>query len=90
MNEISLTASSSVDLKPHLNHQVEVTGTPVRGSGAGSATTTGAAGDTTGAAGTATGGTAAGGGTTATSGQTGRPRSLNVTSLKMVSESCSQ
>src|SRR3954453_797192 len=92
MSEVNLTASSSVDLKPHVGHQVEVTGTPVRGGGSGAgATTTGAGGDTTAAAGTATGGTAAGGATTATSGQTGRgPRTLNVTSVKMVSDSCPQ
>jgi hypothetical protein len=80
MNEVTLTAGSTVDLKPHVGHQIEVTGTPVR-AGAGGATTTGAAGDTT----------AAGGTTTATSGQTGRgPRSLNVTSVKMVSDTCPQ
>jgi hypothetical protein len=93
MSDVMLTASSTVDLKPHVGHEIQVTGTPVRGGGAGGATTTGAAGETTGAAGagTATGGTAAGGATTATSGQTGRgPRSLNVTSIKMVSDSCSQ
>ena len=94
MSEVNLTASSTVDLKPHVGHQIEVTGTPVRGGGSSSgagATTTGAAGDTTAAAGTATGGTAAGGATTATSGQTGRgPRTLNVTSVKMVSDSCPQ
>jgi hypothetical protein len=90
MNEVTLTASSNVDLKPHVGHQIEVTGTPARGGSTGAATT-GAAGDTTAAAGTATGGTAAGGATTATSGQTGRmPRSLNVTSIKMVSDTCPQ
>jgi hypothetical protein len=90
MGDVMLNASSTVDLKPHVGHQIEVTGTPARGGSAG-ATTTGAAGDTTAAAGTATGGTAAGGATTATSGQTGRgPRSLNVTSIKMVSDTCSQ
>jgi len=79
---VTLTPASDVDLKPHVGHTIEVTGTPARGAGAGSTT---AGGTTTG--GTTAGGTAAGGGTAATS---GHARNLNVTKVKMVSESCSQ
>jgi hypothetical protein len=95
MNEVMLTAASDVDLKPHVGHQIEVTGTPSRGQGTGSTaggTTTG--GTTTGgttAGGTTAGGTAAGGTTTATTGQGTRGmRNLTVTSVKMISDTCSQ
>jgi hypothetical protein len=85
-NQVTLTTTASdVDFSKHLNHQIEVTGTPGRGAG------TTAGGTTTG--GTTGGDTAAGatGGATSTTGQTGRgPRSLNVTSVKMISETCSQ
>jgi hypothetical protein len=75
---VTLTPASDVDLKPHVGHQIEVTGTPARGAGASSTT----------AGGTTTGGTTAGGASpTATS---GRARNLNVTKVKMISESCSQ
>jgi len=92
MNEVMLTATSDVDLKPHVGHKIEVTGTPARGAGQGSGATTtgeGTAAGGAGTAGTATGGTAAGGATTATTGR-GAPRSMNVTSIKMISDSCSQ
>ena len=82
---ITLTPGSDVDLKPHVGHQVEVTGTPARGAGAGSTT---AGGTTTG--GTTAGGTTAGGTSTGAAGTTGRARNLNVTKVKMISESCSQ
>jgi len=96
MNQVLLMAGSGVDFTPHVGHQIEVTGTPPRG-GQGTGTTTGAAtttgaGTTTGAAGTATGGTTAGSTTTATTGQGNRGgvRSLNVTSIKMIAETCSE
>lgn len=92
MNQVMLTAMGNVDLKEHVGHQIEVTGTPARGQGAGStaggATTTG--GTTTG--GTTTSGTATGGTTTATTGQgnRGAVRSLTVTSIRHISDTCSQ
>jgi hypothetical protein len=90
MNQVTLTTSASdVDLKAHVGHQIEVTGTPGRGAGSTAGGTT--TGGTT-AGGTTTGGTGTGG--TSTSGQTGQTgrgiRSLNVTSVKMIASSCSQ
>lgn len=96
---IMLNADSSVDLKAHVGHKIEVTGTFAGGgrrggdatgaTGAAGATTTGG-GTTTG---TATGTTAAGAGQTAgTTGAQGggrAMRSMTVTSVKMVSDSCS-
>lgn len=95
---IMLNAASDIDLKAHVGHKVEVTGTMAGarargGDAAGSAT--GTATGTTGAGTTATGsatGTATGAGASATSGAqaTGRGgRSMTVTSVRMVSESCS-
>ena len=77
---IMLTAASDVDLKPHVGHKIEVTGTLAGGRGrsgdaAGSATGTG----------TGTGSSVSGGGQS-----TGRgPRSMTVTTVRMISESCS-
>lgn len=96
---IMLTAASDVDLKPHVGHKIEVTGTMMGGRGAGGATagaTTGTATGTT-ATGTTAGGTTTGGTATATgtgsgsgAGQgAGRMRSMTVTTVRMVSESCS-
>jgi len=96
---IMLSADSSVDLAPHVGHKIEVTGTLAGGGRRGgngdtTATATGT-GTTTGGTGTATGtatGTTTGSGqTAATSGGQGRggPRSMTVTAVKMVSESCS-
>ena len=93
---IMLNADSSVDLKAHVGHKIEVTGTFAGGgrrggdaTGATGATTTGG-GTTTG---TASGTTAAGAGQTAgTTGAQGggrAMRSMTVTSVKMVSDSCS-
>jgi len=80
------TTDSSIDLKPHVGHKIEVTGT-MAGARGGNATTGGTTGGTT-----TTGGgtTATGGGTTGESGQA-RPamRTMNVTSVRMISESCS-
>jgi hypothetical protein len=100
---IMLTADSSVDLKAHVGHKVEVTGTMAGGGrrGGGGATTGTATGTTAG--GTTTGGTSTATGTgstsgTGTAGATGTgqgqgggrgPRSMTVTNVRMVSESCS-
>ena len=101
---IMLTADSSVDLKAHVGHKIEVTGTMTgggrRGGGATTATATGttAGGTTAGGTATATGtgstsGTGTSGATGTTTGQSqggGRgPRSMTVTNVRMVSESCS-
>jgi hypothetical protein len=106
---INLTAESSVDLKPHVGHKVEVTGTMAGGrpGGASGAGTTGTAtgttaGGTTAGTGTAGAGTATGTGTGSTSGtgtagatgtgQGARPmgmRTMTVTSVRMIAESCS-
>ena len=77
---ILLTAASDVDLKPHVGHKIEVTGTLGGGRGR--------SGD---AAGSATG-TGTGTGSSVSSGgqSTGRgPRSMTVTTVRMISESCS-
>ena len=101
---ISLTADAGVDLKAHVGHKIEVTGTLAGGGrrgGAGSGTTGTATGTTAaGGTGTTASGTATGTGTgstsgTGTAGATGTqgggrgPRSMAVTSVRMVSESCS-
>ena len=97
---IMLNADSSVDLKTHVGHKIEVTGTFAgggrRGGDAAGATTTGGGATTTGGGtttGTATGTTTAGAGQTAgTTGAQGAGRgmrSMTVTSVKMVSDSCS-
>jgi len=98
---IMLTADSSVDLKAHVGHKIEVTGTMAggRGQGGGAGTTAGGTGTTAGgtttgtATGTATGTGTTGGGTGAGAtggGQGGgRGRSMTVTNVRMVSESCS-
>ena len=102
---INLTADSSVDLKANVGKKVEVTGTIAGGGRrAGDAGTTGTAtgttaGTTTGSTGAAGTATATGTGSTSgtgTAGATGTgqgggrgPRSMTVTSVRMVSESCS-
>ncbi len=98
---IMLTADSSVDLKAHVGHKIEVTGTLAGGGrrGGDAATTGTATGTTTGGSGTATAtGTGSTSGTTGAAGATstgqgqggGRgPRSMTVTNVRMVSESCS-
>jgi hypothetical protein len=101
---VTLVPGADVDLKAHVGHKIEVTGTMAGGRG-GAGTTAGgttAGGTTTGgttAGGTTAGGTTAGGTTTGTGGTTGTgttasgqgrgPRSMNVTSVRMISESCS-
>lgn len=83
-------ADSSVDLKPHVGHKVEVTGTVSGGGRSGGDTTGGTTGSTAGG-GTTAGGTAAGGTAQTTTGgqRTGGTRMMKVTSVRMVSESCS-
>ena len=103
---IMLTAASDVDLKPHVGHQIEVTGAMAGRGGAGGAGSTTAGGTTTGGTttgggttgGTTAGGTTAGGttGSTGTGATTtahsarGGMRSMTVSSMRMVSESCPQ
>jgi hypothetical protein len=99
-----LVPASGVDLKPHVGHKIEVTGTLTGGrGGAGRPTTGGSATGT--ATGTTAGGTTTGGTTTASGSATGTgtgasatgggqgggrgPRSMKVTSVRMISESCS-
>ena len=84
---LMLTADSSVDLKTHVGHKVEVTGTIASGGRRGGDTTSTATGTATS---TATG-TATSTGTTATGGGQSRygRRTMTVTLLKMVSDSCS-
>jgi hypothetical protein len=100
---ITLTADSGVDLKAHVGHKVEITGTPAGGGrrGGAGAGTTGTATGTTAGTGTTASGTATGTGTgstsgTGTAGATGTgqgggrgPRAMTVTSVRMISESCS-
>ena len=99
---IMLAADSSVDLKPHVGHKIEVTGTLPggRGQGGGAAATTTGGGTATGGTatgGTATGGTATGTGSTAGGSATGGGqttgargmRTMTVTAIKMISDSCS-
>jgi hypothetical protein len=84
MRTVMLNAGSDVNLAPHVGHKIEVTGTMGggrRGSGASSSTTTGSSTATTGAAAEGQGagsGMGAGRGT----------RTVNVTSVKMISETC--
>ena len=86
-----LTAASDVDLKAHVGHKIEVTGTMAGGRGGAGGTTAGSTTTGSTATGTTTSGTGAsttGAGTTGQGGGRG-PRSLTVTTIKMVSESCS-
>ena len=94
---IMLSPGADVDLKAHVGHKIEVTGTMAGGGRpgggdvtAGAATTTNPPPPppppppvtTTGAGATTTGGGQTAGGST-------RVRTLNVTSVRMISESCS-
>jgi hypothetical protein len=81
---LMLSPASSVDLKAHIGHKVEVTGT-MQGAHPAGDTTTG----TTGAG--ATGGGATGGGEAGqtAAGGSQHPRTMDVSSVRMVSESCS-
>jgi len=92
---LMLSPSADVDLKAHVGHKIEVTGTMAARGGQAAGTTGGttAGGTTTG--GTTTSGTTASGtstGTSASGGGTqggGRSRNVTVTSVRMISESCS-
>ena len=81
-------ADTSVDLKPHVGHKIEVTGTIA--VGAGGAVTTGGTSAATIGGGTTTGGTATAGTaqTTIGSQRNGGMRTMEVTSIRMISESC--
>jgi len=85
---VMLNPESGVDLKAHVGHKVEVTGTMAGAGRRGGDTTTGTTGGTTTTGG---GGATAGGGTgqETTGGQGRATRTLNVTSVRMISESCS-
>lgn len=88
---LMLNADAGVDLKPHVGHKMEVTGTMAGGGGrrGGDATAGGAATGTGSGTGTGTGtGTGAGTGTTAQGGGRGT-RTMNVTAIKMIANSCS-
>jgi hypothetical protein len=98
-SSIMLTPDSSVDLKAHVGHKIEVTGTMAGGrnggagaattTGGGTATTTGGSTATTTGGGTTTGATTTGAGQTAGTQAPRGPRNMNVTSIRMISESCS-
>lgn len=79
MRTVMLNAASDVNLAPHVGHKIEVTGS-MSGRSSGSTGTTGSSST----AGSSTAGAA---GSTASSG--GSARTLNVKSMKMISESCS-
>jgi hypothetical protein len=84
---LMLNPESSVDLKAHVGHKIEVTGTMAGGGRRG--------GDTTTTSGSTSGGTMTGGSTTSSeqsttgAGQRAGTRTLNVTSVRMIAESCS-
>lgn len=81
------TTESSVDLKAHVGHKIEVTGTMAGGGRRGGDTTSGTTGGTT-TGGTATTGGGAGQTTTGNQPRAGA-RTMNVTSVRMISDSCS-
>jgi hypothetical protein len=90
---LMLNPAADVDLKAHVGHKIEVTGTMAggRGGAGGTGTTAGTTSGTTtsgttGTGTTATGTSAAGGGT---QGGGRGARNVTVTSVRMVSESCS-
>jgi len=94
---LMLSPAADVDLKPHVGHKVEVTGTMMARGGQGAGGTTGGTtggGSTTGSTttsgttgGTTGGSTSAAGGGTQGGGRGGR--NVTVTSVRMISESCS-
>lgn len=88
---LMLNADASIDLKPHVGHKIEVTGTMAGGGRRGGDTTAGGTATGTGAAaGTATGtGTGTGTGTAAQGGGRGATRTMNVTAMKHIAASCS-
>ena len=86
---VMLNPESGVDLKAHVGHKIEVTGTMAGGGRRGGDTTAGTTGS--GTTTTGGGGTTAGGGTgqQTTGGQGRASRTLDVTSVRMISETCS-
>lgn len=85
---LMLNPESSVDLKAHVGHKIEVTGTMAGGGRRGGDTTASTSGSTSG--GTMTGGSTATSGQETTGGGQRSMRAMNVTAVRMVSESCSQ
>lgn len=84
MRTVMLNPASSVNLAPHVGHKIEVTGTMTGGRRSGGASSSTA---TTGSS-TSAGSTAAGESGTAGAQGRGGTRTMNVTSMKMVSETC--
>jgi hypothetical protein len=85
---VMLNAGADVDLSAHVGHKIEVTGTMAGGRGRRGGDT-GAAGGTSTAGGTAAGGTSTAAGDTGQTGRRGMMRTVNVTSVRMISTSCS-
>jgi hypothetical protein len=90
---ITLNPEASVDLKPHIGHKIEVTGTFAgrggrRGGGMAGGAASATGGESTAAA-PNTGSTAAGQAGAAAGRQGRGMRAMTVTSLKMISASCS-
>jgi hypothetical protein len=96
---LMLSPAADVDLKAHVGHKIEVTGTMMgrggQGAGTTGGTTAGGGGTTTGSTttgSTTTSGTTGSGTTTAGAGTQGGGRggrNVTVTSVRMISESCS-
>src|SRR5262245_37875374 len=89
---VMLSPAADVDLKPHVGHKIEVTGTMNAGRANRDTTASTTAGGTT--TGTGTSGTSGTAGTTATAGAAEQGtraamRNVTVTSVRMISESCS-
>ena len=85
---LTLNPESSVDLKTHVGHKIEVTGTMAGGRPGGDTTSGTTGGTTTTGGGSTTTGGGTGQTTTGGQGRTGSP-TMNVTSVRMISESCS-
>jgi hypothetical protein len=86
---LMLNPESSVDLKAHVGHKIEVTGTMAGGGRRGGDTTASTSGSTSGETMTGGGTTSGSGQSTTGGGQRGGTRTLNVTSVRMIAESCS-
>ena len=90
---LTLNPESSVDLKAHVGHKIEVTGTMAGGGRRGGDTTgstSGTSATMTGSSTTSSSTTSGSGQSTTEGGQRGGMRTMNVTSVRMISESCSQ
>jgi hypothetical protein len=86
---LTLNPEASVDLKAHVGHKIEVTGT-MAGGGRRGGDTTGSTSGTSGSTTTSATTTSGSGQSTTEGGQRGATRTMNVTSVRMISESCSQ